>query len=103
MKNSWAAVFVRVHVCYSIFGNSARTAGPTGVAPFDAPNGRNDDGACHESVGGTCRRVKACKKKIARPWGSNRRIHHHGAQTCGSHAFCPNLKSFLGHGVLRAM
>ena len=59
MKNSWPDVFVnqsvRVYVCSSIFGNSARTAGPigTGVAPFDAPKRRNDDGACHESIGGT--------------------------------------------------
>ena len=42
-------------VCPSIFGNSARTAGPivTGVAPFDAPKHRNDDGACHYLIGGT--------------------------------------------------
>ena len=42
-------------MCSSIFGNSARTAGliGTGVAPFDAPKRRNDDGACHGSIGGT--------------------------------------------------
>ena len=44
-------------VCPSIFGNSARKAGPirpgVGVAPYDAPKRRNDDGACHESIGGT--------------------------------------------------
>ena len=89
MKNSWAAVFVRVHVCYSIFGNSARTAGPTGVAPFDAPNGRNDDGACHESVGGTCRRVKACKKKSLAP----------GGQTGGSTTTVPKLAGHM-HSAL---
>ena len=46
---------VRVYVCSSIFGNSARTADRigTGVAPFDAPKRRNDDGACHGSIGGT--------------------------------------------------
>ena len=46
---------VRVYVSSSIFGNSARTAGPigTGVAPFDASKRRNDDGACHGSIGGT--------------------------------------------------
>ena len=46
---------VRVYVCSSIFGNSARTAGPigTGVAPFDASKRRNYDGACHGSIGGT--------------------------------------------------
>ena len=39
----------------SISGNSTRTAGPigTGVAPFDATKRRNDDGACHGSIGGT--------------------------------------------------
>ena len=43
------------YVCPSIFGNSARTAGPIGpgVAPFDAPKRLNDDGACHEWIGGT--------------------------------------------------
>ena len=77
MKNSWPNVFVgqsvsqsvSQYVCPSVFGNSARTAGPIGpgVAPFDVPKRRNDDGACHESIGGTwhmahgtCRRVKAC-------------------------------------------
>ena len=63
MKNSCPDVFVsqsvsqsvRVYVCSSIFGNSARTAGPigTGTAPFDAPKRRNDDGAWHGSIGGT--------------------------------------------------
>ena len=63
MKNSWSDVFVgqsvsqsvSQYVCPSIFGNSARTAGliGPGVAPFDAPKRRNDDGACHESIGGT--------------------------------------------------
>ena len=42
-------------MCSSLFGNSARTAGPigAGVAPFDALKRRNDDGACHGSIGGT--------------------------------------------------
>ena len=60
MKNSWPtclSVSQSVSVCVpSIFGNSARTAsviGP-GVAPFDAPKRWNDDGVCHESIGGTC-------------------------------------------------
>ena len=64
MKNSWpvsqssqsvSQSSVSQYVCPSIFGNSARTAGPIGpgVAPFDAPKRRNDDGACHESIGGT--------------------------------------------------
>ena len=46
---------VSVCVCPSIFGNSARTAGPIGpgVAPFDALKRWNNDGACHESIGGT--------------------------------------------------
>ena len=64
MKNSWPgrvcqsvsqSVSQSGCVCPSIFGNSARTAGPigSGVAPFDAPKRRNDDGACDESIGGT--------------------------------------------------
>ena len=54
MKNSWPDVFVSQYVCSSILGNSARTARriETGVAPFDAPKRRNDDGACHGSIGG---------------------------------------------------
>ena len=48
-------VFVSVFVCPSISGNSARTAGPigTGVAPMDASERRNDDGAGRASIGGT--------------------------------------------------
>ena len=58
MKNSWpgrVCQSVRVCVCPSIFGNSARTAGPigSGVAPIDSPKRRIGDGACHESIGGT--------------------------------------------------
>ena len=59
MKNSWPDVFVSQsvsqYVCSSIFGNNARTAGliGTGVAPLDAPERRNGDGACHGSIGGT--------------------------------------------------
>ena len=48
-------------VCSSIFGNSVRTAGliGTGVAPFEAPKRRNDDGASHKSIGGTWHVVHA--------------------------------------------
>ena len=61
MKNSWPDVFVSQsvsqsqYVCSSIFGNSARTGGliGTGMAPFDAPKRRNDDGARHGSIVGT--------------------------------------------------
>ena len=70
MKNSWPDVFVSQsvsqYVCSSIFGNSARTAGliGTGVAPFNAPKRRNDDGACMGRLVARdiCHRVKACKK-----------------------------------------
>ena len=40
-------------------------------------------------------------KIFAGPWRSNKGIH--GNQTCRSHACCPNVKSFVGHGLLRAM
>ena len=111
MKNSWPDVFVsqsvRVYVCSSIFGNSARTTDPIeiGVAPFDAPKRRNDDGACHGSIGGTWHTAHATARRLAKifagPWRSNEGIHR--TQTCRSHACCPNLKSFVYHGLLRAM
>ena len=46
---------VSQYLCSSLFGNSARTAGPigTGVVPVDAPKQRNDDGAGRGSIGGT--------------------------------------------------
>ena len=58
MKNSWqgrACQSASQCVCSSIFGVSARTAGliGTGVALFDVPKRRNDDGACHGLIGGT--------------------------------------------------
>ena len=57
-------VFVSVCVCPSISGNSARTAGPigTGVAPMDASERRNDDGAGPNSVQGyTLARRTRCR------------------------------------------
>ena len=46
---------VSQYVCSNIFRNSVRTAGPIGtdMAPFDALKCRNDDGACHEAIGGS--------------------------------------------------
>ena len=46
---------VSQYLCSSLFGNSARTAGPigTGVVPVDAPKQRNDDGAGRGSIDGT--------------------------------------------------
>ena len=108
MKNSCPFGVCRsvcLYVCPSIFGNSARTAGPirTGVAPFDASTRRNDVGACHESTGGTWHMPprRGLQFFFARPWSSNGWSNR--IQTCRSHAGCPNLKSVLGVGLLRAM
>ena len=56
MKKVGRDVFVCVSVCPSVLARGAQTAGPigTGVAPFDAPIRRNDDGADLGSVGATC-------------------------------------------------
>ena len=96
VKNSWpdrVCRSVSLYVCPSIFGNSARTASPieTGMTPFDASKRRNNDGACHGSIGGTWHMAHAAAgrlaKKIAGPWRSNKGIHR--TQTCRSHACCP--------------
>ena len=46
---------VCLSVCSSISGSGGQTAGPigTGVAPFDAPERRNDDGAGRGSTDAT--------------------------------------------------
>ena len=52
-EKSWPGLFVRksvcLFVCPSILTSGGQTAGQigTGVAPFNAPERRNDDGAGH--------------------------------------------------------
>ena len=65
-------------MCVQAFsGIAPRTAGPIGpgVAPFDAPKRRNDDGACHESIGGTWHMAHAAAERLAiifeQPYRSN--------------------------------
>ena len=57
-EKSWPAGVcqsVSLSVCSSIFGHSARTAGPigAGVAPMDALKHRNDHGVSCGSIAGT--------------------------------------------------
>ena len=56
-------LFVRKCVCSSILTSGDQTAGPigTGVAPFDAPERRNDDGAGHVTTRVTCHVPRARK------------------------------------------
>ena len=64
----YVCVCVCVCVCSTISARGAQTSGPigTGMAPFDAPIRRNDDGAARGSVRATCHVPRGAAQTSAR-------------------------------------